>query len=103
MTASAMMTVAGMAIWAWAFWRLNETSGRGEWCVKFQVMCVFASVTFWLLDRLTGNAYHFDGAFFMLALAAYLWWGVARHLLADRRRRCRRTQDEARRTIGGSP
>ncbi len=82
-------TLAGIAIAAWAAWRVNESPGHGEWLLKLAVWVVFALSTLWVFDRFTGNAWRWDFPLMLAAIAVYLWCGIWRHYRASRRRRAR--------------
>lgn len=88
------ITIAGSAICAWAFWRLNETPSKGDWALKIIVLLVFLSGSLWGLDQLSGNYWRSDGALFFNLIAAYLWWGVAKHRAYRDRRGRRRSNGE---------
>lgn len=92
-------TGAGAMVAAWAFWRLNETSASGQWGIKLSVLAVFATSVTWILDRLAGDRWEWDGSAFVCAVAVYLWAGVAQHVRHDRRARRR----AAPQTLSGGP
>lgn len=68
-----ILTLAGFAICAWAFFSLVESPARGEWRVKLTILAIFGSCLWWTLDRLIGDHFRWDGTLFLVSLAAYLW------------------------------
>lgn len=73
MIVSAVITLAGLAVCAWAFLTISQSPRRGSWGAKLTTLAVFASCLAWTLDRLTGDYWRWDGAFFLASLAVHLW------------------------------
>lgn len=85
MTAGQVIAMlAGMAICAWAVWRIAIAPSVGDWSFKLPVVSIFASCSAWLLDSLSGHRWDWDGPALLASVAVYLVAGMVRHYRSPR-------------------
>jgi len=73
-----LAVISAVIIFAWCFWRINQTPAHGEWPLKIILVALAFGAAFTAAETAVNGNWDWAEAVLLAALASYCIWGWQR-------------------------